>query len=549
MQSRVLQIDPRDDVVIALANLKKGETLEVNGHAYTLATDVPAKHKFAAKDFAPGDPVHMYGVMVGRAFAPIRRGEAVTVHNLRHDSTEFREYAGPAPWRPPDVSGWTERTFLGYHRSDGEVGTRNYWLVVPLVFCENRNLGVLKEAFEEELGFAQPQVYRRYVAELVKLYREGRTGEISQQPFSEDAAPGDRKKVFANVDGIKFLSHQLGCGGTRDDARNLCGLIADYIHHPNVAGATVLSLGCQNAQVSLLREEIERRAPKPEKPVFIFEQQSSPSEAAMLGKAMQKTFLGLLEAESLRRAPAPISKLTIALKCGGSDGFSGLSANPALGHISDMLAALGGRTILAEFPELCGVEQELIDRSVRKDVADRFIQLMRDYAARAKAVGASFAMNPSPGNISDGLITDAMKSAGAAKKGGTSPVSAVLDYPEYSSEPGLNLLCTPGGDIECVTAQVGAGANVVLFTTGLGTPTGNPIAPVIKISTNTPLANRMSDIIDFDAGPIISGESSIERTATSLLDYILKVASGAARTSAEVHGQDDFIPWKRDVSL
>jgi len=549
MQSRVLQIDPRDDVVIALANLKKGETLEVNGHAYTLATDVPAKHKFAAKDFAPGDPVHMYGVMVGRAFAPIRRGEAVTVHNLRHDSTEFREYAGPAPWRPPDVSGWTKRTFLGYHRSDGEVGTRNYWLVVPLVFCENRNLGVLKEAFEEELGFAQPQVYRRYVAELVKLYREGRTGEISQQPFSEDAAPGDRKKVFANVDGIKFLSHQLGCGGTRDDARNLCGLIADYIHHPNVAGATVLSLGCQNAQVSLLREEIARRAPKPEKPVFIFEQQSSPSEAAMLGKAMQKTFLGLLEAESLRRAPAPISKLTIALKCGGSDGFSGLSANPALGHISDMLAALGGRTILAEFPELCGVEQELIDRSVRKDVADRFIQLMRDYAARAKAVGASFAMNPSPGNISDGLITDAMKSAGAAKKGGTSPVSAVLDYPEYSSEPGLNLLCTPGGDIECVTAQVGAGANVVLFTTGLGTPTGNPIAPVIKISTNTPLANRMSDIIDFDAGPIISGESSIERTATSLLDYILKVASGAARTSAEVHGQDDFIPWKRDVSL
>ena len=297
MQSRVLQIDPRDDVVIALANLKKGETLEVNGHAYTLATDVPAKHKFAAKDFAPGDPVHMYGVMVGRAFAPIRRGEAVTVHNLRHDSTEFREYAGPAPWRPPDVSGWTKRTFLGYHRSDGEVGTRNYWLVVPLVFCENRNLGVLKEAFEEELGFAQPQVYRRYVAQLVKLYREGRTGEISQQPFSEDAAPGDRKKVFANVDGIKFLSHQLGCGGTRDDARNLCGLIADYIHHPNVAGATVLSLGCQNAQVSLLREEIERRAPKPEKPVFIFEQQSSPSEAAMLGKAMQKTFLGLLEAD------------------------------------------------------------------------------------------------------------------------------------------------------------------------------------------------------------------------------------------------------------
>jgi altronate hydrolase len=549
MQSRVLQLDPRDDVVIALTNLKQGETLEVSGRTHVLATDVAAKHKFAAKEFAIGDAIHMYGVMVGRASAPIRRGEAITVHNMRHDSAEYHEYAGPSRWQAPDVSRWKEKTFLGYHRADGEVGTRNYWLVAPLVFCENRNLGVLKEAFEEELGFAQPQVYRRYVADLVKLYREGRSSEIPQQAFSEGGWAAKGQKVFSNVDGIKFLIHQLGCGGTRGDARNLCGLIADYIHHPNVAGATILSLGCQHAQVSILREEIERRAPAQEKPIFIFEQQSSPSESAMLGKAIQKTFSGMLEADKMRRTPAPISKMIVALKCGGSDGFSGLSANPALGHVSDVLAALGGRTILAEFPELCGVEQELIDRSVRKEVADRFVHLMRDYAARAKAVHASFEMNPSPGNIADGLITDAMKSAGAAKKGGTSPVCAVLDYPEYSSEPGLNLLCTPGGDIECVTAQVGAGANLVLFTTGLGTPTGNPVAPVIKISSNTPLAERMSDIIDFDAGPIISGESTIEQTGEALLDYVLKVASGEAHTSAELHGQDDFIPWKRGVSL
>jgi altronate hydrolase len=549
MQSRVLQLDPRDDVIIALTDLKKGETLQVNGRTHVLAADVPAKHKFAAKEFAPGDPVHMYGVMVGRAFAPIRRGEAITVHNLRHDSAEYREYAGPTAWQPPDVSHWKEKSFLGYHRSGGEVGTRNYWLVAPLVFCENRNLGVLKDAFEEELGFARPQVYRRYVADLVKLHREGRTDEIQRQAFTEPGSQGYRQKVFANVDGIKFLIHPLGCGGTREDARNLCGLIAGYIHHPNVAGATVLSLGCQHAQVSILREEIVRRSPKPEKPVLIFEQQSSPSEAAMLGKAIQKTFLGLIEADKMRRAPAPISKLVVALKCGGSDGFSGLSANPAVGHLSDLVAALGGRTILAEFPELCGVEQEWIDRSVRKEVAGRFVHLMRDYAARAKAVHAGFEMNPSPGNIADGLITDAMKSAGAARKGGSSPVSAVLDYPEYSSEPGLNLLCTPGGDIECVTAQVGAGSNVVLFTTGLGTPTGNPIAPVVKISSNTPLAKRMGDIIDFDAGPIVSGESTIEQTGEALLDYVLKVASGEVHTSAELHGQDDFIPWKRGVSL
>src|SRR5437764_15256472 len=191
----------------------------------------------------------------------------------------------------------------------------------------------------------------------------------------------------------------------------------------------------------------------------------------------------MIDADQVTRAPAALSQLCVGLKCGGSDGFSGLSANPAIGHTADILAALGGRTILSEFPELCGVEQELINRSARKEVADRFTQLMNSYGARAKAIGSGFEMNPSPGNMRDGLLTDAIKSAGEAKKGGNSTVTAVLDYPEYSTEPGLNLQCTPGNDVECVTAQVGAGANVVLFTTGLGTPTGNPIAPVVKLST------------------------------------------------------------------
>jgi altronate hydrolase len=239
----------------------------------------------------------------------------------------------------------------------------------------------------------------------------------------------------------------------------------------------------------------------------------------------------------------------VGLKCGGSDGFSGISANPAVGRISDTLAALGARSLLSEFPELCGVEQQLIDRCIGKAAADRFMQLMRDYASRAKAVGSGFDMNPSPGNIRDGLVTDAMKSAGAARKGGTSPVTAVLDYPDYSTVPGLNLQCTPGNDVECVTAQVGAGANLILFTTGLGTPTGNPIAPVLKISTNSPLAQRMEDIIDFDAGAVISGESTIEEMGDALLERVVEVASGQARTKAELLGQDDFIPWKRGVSL
>ena len=269
----------------------------------------------------------------------------------------------------------------------------------------------------------------------------------------------------------------------------------------------------------------------------------------MLSEAVRQTFLGLLETDECRRTPAPLSQLSVGLKCGGSDGFSGISANPSIGHVSDLVVALGGKTVLSEFPELCGVEQELVNRSVTSGVAERFIQLMRGYSARAKAVGSGFEMNPSPGNIRDGLITDAMKSAGAAKKGGTSPVTAVLDYPEYLREPGLNLQCTPGNDVECVTAQVGAGANVVLFTTGLGTPTGNPIAPVVKISTNSQLAGRMPDIIDIDTGPILSGEKSVEQMGEEILSRVVEIASGQIATAAELLGQDDFIPWKRGVSL
>ncbi len=549
MQNGVLQLDPRDNVLVALTPLRKGELIPFSGDTYSLLSDIPAKQKFVTRDLQPGDQVIMYGGLVGTATAPIRRGDLLSTRNIRHAASDFHASTESARWTPPDVSAWRERTFLGYHRRDGQVGTRNYWLVIPLVFCENRNLGVLKQAFEEELGFALPQIYRRQVAELVRLYRLGKSEELKNFQFVQDENASTAPKVFRNIDGIKFLAHEQGCGGTREDTRNLCGLLAGYIHHPNVAGATILSLGCQNAQIPTLLEEIKRRDPHFSKPLLVFEQQQIGEESTMLSKAIRETFAGLVEADKAERAPAPLSRLCIGLKCGGSDGFSGISANPAIGHTADILAVLGGRGILSEFPELCGVEQQLINRSVREDVGERFMQLMRDYAARAKAVHASFEMNPSPGNVRDGLLTDAMKSAGAAKKGGMSPVTGVLDYPEYSREPGLNLLCTPGSDVECVSAQVGAGANVVLFTTGLGTPTGNPIAPVVKISTNSELARRMPDIIDIDTGPIIAGETSIEKMGEAILERVIQVASGEDQTKAEVLKQDDFIPWKRGVSL
>ena len=549
MQTRVLKLDPRDNVLIALADLNQGEPIQFEGKTYTLVSNVPAKHKFATEDLSVGDDVVMYGVLVGAAVKQIQRGERLTTSNVQHHASAFHEQSSEYHWTAPDVSRWKERTFLGYYRSDGQVGTRNYWVVVPLVFCENRNIGVLKQAFEEELGFATPQIYRRQVAEFAKLYQEGRAEEIQTRVAATNGGDPLRARVFQNIDGIKFLLHEGGCGGTREDANNLCSLIAGYIHHPNVAGATVLSLGCQSAQIATLLQEIRRRNPAFSKPLFILDQQQSGSEFTMLSEAVRKTFMGLIEANHATRAPAGLSHLCVGLKCGGSDGFSGISANPAIGHTADLLAALGGRTILSEFPELCGVEQNLINRSAHMEISRRFAELMRAYEARARSVGSGFEMNPSPGNIRDGLITDAMKSAGAAKKGGTSSVTAVLDYTEPSTVPGLNLQCTPGNDVECVTPQVGAGANVVLFTTGLGTPTGNPIAPVVKLSTNSVLAQRMSDIIDINTGGIVSGEATIEQMGETILEYVIQVASGEAHTKAELKGQADFIPWKRGVSL
>jgi altronate hydrolase len=549
MPNKVLRLDSRDNVLIALADLRKGEQISLDSQTYILESDVPAKHKFATDDLALGASVRMYGVLVGKTVEPIRRGALLTTRNIHHEVAEFHQSAGEYDWTPPDVSRWKQREFRGYRRADGQVGSRNYWIVVPLVFCENRNIAVLKQAFEEELGFATPHAYRGQVAELARLYQSGRSNEIKARALTSQMASPQPYRVFENVDGVRFLLHEGGCGGTREDSTNLCGLIAGYIHHPNVAGATVLSLGCQHAQIGILREELRKRNPNFSKPLVIVEQQKSGTESAMLTEAIRETFLGLMEANECRRSSAPLSHLCLGLKCGGSDGFSGLSANPAIGHTSDLLVALGGKSILSEFPELCGVEQELINRSRRQEVADRFIQLMKSYAARAKAVGSGFEMNPSPGNMRDGLLTDAMKSAGAAKKGGNSPVAAVLDYPEYATEAGLNLQCTPGNDVECVTAQVAAGANVVLFTTGLGTPTGNPIAPVVKLSTNSALAQRMQDIIDIDTGGIISGERTIEQMGEKVLEFVIQVASGEVRTKAEGKGQEDFIPWKRGVSL
>lgn len=547
MPEKYLKIHPADNVLVALQDLPQGETVWFQGLSITLKEPIPGKHKFFIQSLAPGDKVIMYGVTVGTLQCSVEEGTRMTVDNTHHAADPFVYRDCRYQWTPPDVSKYAGRTFKGYVRNDGRVGTANYWLFVPLVFCENRNLDVIREALQSELGYRNPDLYRAFTRQLIQAYK---AGEDIRHATPESLAPQPQaERVFKNIDGIKFLNHTMGCGGTRQDSVLLGKLLAAYADHPNVAGVTVLSLGCQHLQAEDFNTCLQERNPAFSKPLLLFEQQKTSSENVLIMEAIRQTFARLVEANKAERTEAPLNALTIGVKCGGSDGFSGISANPAVGHCADLLVALGGKVLLAEFPELCGAEQDLIDRSVDRKTAEKFIHLMTTYNQWAHRAGSGFHMNPSPGNIRDGLITDAIKSTGAARKGGTSPVVDVLDYTEPATKPGLSLVCTPGNDVEATTGKVASGATVILFTTGLGTPTGNPVCPTIKVSTHTALARRMQDIIDVDAGDIIEGKRSIVQVGEEILDYVIKVAGGEAIPKAVLLGQDDFIPWKRGVSL
>ena len=538
MQKKVLKVNPKDNVIVALMDLPAGESVHLDGTDYTILKDIKAKHKFAAVDFEDDDHILMYGVIVGKANQSIKKGEVITTENVKHQSAKVVGKTETLGWNPPNVDKWKDRTFNGYHREDGQVGTENVWLFFPLVFCENKNIETLKDIFEKELLHDKASKHQLLLRSLLN----GGTTDIVEEEKEEDT------RIFKNID-VRFITHQGGCGGIRQDAEALGRLFAGYVNNPNVAGATVLSLGCQNLQVQIFMDALHALAPNNKKPIVVYEQQKSGTIDEMLTGVIKDSYEGIKKANDIERKPAPITKLNIGLECGGSDGFSGISANPVLGEVSDIMAAVGGTTMLAEFPELCGVEQELVNRCINDEDGVKFLKLMKDFEASVVAAGSGFDMNPSPGNIKDGLITDAMKSAGAAKKGGAALIVEVLDFTEYATKPGLNLLCTPGNDAECTTALVGSGATVVLFTTGLGTPMGNPITPVVKISSNTILAEKMSDIIDFNAGTVISGEKTIPEAADELLELIINVASGEIKTKADVLNQNDFIPWRRGVSL
>src|SRR6185503_19353716 len=323
-----LKIHPDDNVLVALQDIPFGTTFLLDNGELVLTQDVHAKHKFYVHDMKEGDDVIMYGTLVGKAQTNIPKGGLMTTANTKHAAGSYAYRGFNYHWKKPDVSGFVNRIFNGYKRSDGRVGTSNNWLFIPMVFCENRNLDIIKDALQKELGYAQSDKHHKFTRQLLEAY--GRGKGVDDIDLSTSSVKENH--FFKNVDGIKFLNHTGGCGGTRDDAATLSSLLAAYADHPNVGGVTVLSLGCQNLQVEYFLKDLKKRNPSFDKPMYVFEQQKSQSEEQLISEAIRKTFLGLTEINKIEREPAPLSALTIGVKCGGSDGFSGISANPSVGY-------------------------------------------------------------------------------------------------------------------------------------------------------------------------------------------------------------------------
>ena len=342
----ILKIDPTDNLIVALQDLRKEQQVNWNDEAYVLRSDVKAKHKFATEDIAPGDIVSLYGVPVGKATRPIARGEAITTDNIKHYAAPVSlNDVAPYDWQQPDVFAWQQRTFKGIVREDGRVATANYWLVIPLVFCENRNVQRVTDALNDALGYANNGLKN-----------------FARQVTSAGALNDTRHLPFPHLDGIRCITVNSGCGGATSDSMTMCDVLAAYSDHPNVLGVTVFALGCEKARIVDFNAALAKRNPNFSKPIIYFRQQDWSSEEKMMQDALTETYNAIREAPVAERQNVPLSRLKIGVKCGASDGFSGISANPAMGEVSDRLVALGGASGLAEFPELCGAEGDIVQR-------------------------------------------------------------------------------------------------------------------------------------------------------------------------------------------
>jgi len=491
-----------DDVAVTTRTLPAGTRLLTTERVLKLPGDVPSGHKLAVRDVAAGAAVHKYGQSIGRASADIAAGQHVHTHNLGMDDTSRTYEFGTARTRLPAPSG-PPRTFQGYRRANGHVGTRNVVAVLTSVNCSASAATMIAEQFR-----------------------------------------GTALDAFPNVDGVVALTHQSGCGlvSGSDGANMLVRTLRGYARHPNVGGLLVLGLGCEMVPAASLVEGLDLPADTIVQTLTIQDTGGVRATVAA-GVELIRQMLPVLDAR--RREPAPVSELVLGLNCGGSDGYSGITANPALGHASDRLVAAGGTSILGETPEVFGAEDLLTRRAVSPEVGRRLLERIEWWKQYAGAGGGTLDNNPSPGNKAGGLTTILEKSMGAVAKAGQADLQAVYEYAEPVTDHGLVFMDTPGYDPVSVTGIVAGGATVVCFTTGRGSVFGCRPTPSIKLATNTEMYQRMAGDMDLNCGRVADGTAVLSQVGDEIFELIIAVASGRQTVSEELGiGQEEFVPWQ-----
>jgi altronate hydrolase len=495
-ENSAIHLHPADNIAVARVPLSPGAELRIDGSLVEVRSSIPAGHKIAVKSISAGENIVRYGQVMGRARVAIESGEHVHTHNVGFEELSFH-YEFPVGDIPTATAPKNIPTFLGYAREDGRAGTRNYIAVVAASNCA------------------------------------AHTAEQIAASYGEQDLP-------PNVDGVVAFPHGEGCAHTiGPDTEQLRRTLAGILDHPNVAGAIILGLGCE---VNQIEHYLGPNAPKSGRLVGLTVQGSGGTRSTVA--AARQAISPMLErAADERRAPVPASKIILGLNCGGSDSFSGITANPALGFCSDLLAEIGASSVLAETTEIFGAEHLLVQRARNRETAERLLSFVDKYKKYLRQFGGSFDDNPSPGNKAGGLTNIIEKSLGAIAKAGTSPLMQAVDYAERITSPGFVFMNTPGYDPASLTGLAAGGANVIAFTTGRGSAIGFPTVPVVKISSNSFTYERMRDNMDINAGRIADGEASVQEVGREIFETILRVASGE-RTCAEILGHKEFVPWR-----
>ena len=489
-----LRIHEDDNVVVAINTLVPGTVVDLGDVQATAGEEIPVGHKMAIKDIACGEPVIKYGFRIGNAKEDIKAGQWIHTHNVKTALGDLLDYTyEPVEYEEKATE---DVTFMGFNRPDGKVGVRNEIWVIPTVGCVNNvATAIAKQA---------------------------------------------NALVKGSVDEVIAFPHPYGCSQMGDDQENSRKILADLINHPNAGGVLVLGLGCENSNIDILKEYIGEYDPNRVKFLVAQESDDEIADSVELCKEL------IDYAATFEREPISVSKLVIGMKCGGSDGFSGITANPCVGKFSDILVSKGGTTILTEVPEMFGAETLLMNRCANEELFHKTVDLINDFKNYFTSHNQTIYENPSPGNKKGGISTLEDKSLGCTQKSGSSLVKGVLAYGERVSTPGLNLLSAPGNDLVAATALAASGAHIVLFTTGRGTPFASPV-PTVKISTNSRLAGKKSNWIDFNTGVLVEDKSMAE-TAQALFDYVVEVASGK-KVRAEESGFHDMAIFKQGVTL